>query len=249
MNLIKEKRNIRIIKKYNPFFYNLMKAGIIDRLTAVRSEDLVDLNNVPYVMAKKINMISDMQIECIDKDDNLSFCFVKRGNDKLLDNLYTPKKEIIIEEQKEESNIEKSEAVNIDIIEEEPLQEDNVELIDENLTDENNICEEYNTDLVEKVLEDPQIATDNNEILNNDQDQEDTFIEDIENLQSKNESEDFENEEIIEESNSTSDVVDSLNDEEKIKQNIYTLNQDKIIKISIADTKQYNGKNKKKKKH
>ena len=195
MNLIMEKRNIRITKEYNPFFYNLIRAGIIDKMTAIQVIKYVDLQNIPYIMAKKINMISDMEIIkniSADGGENQTFYLVKRGDTKTLENLYTPEIVYIKKEETQETS-------------EEPIQEFITDNIDKNFEDIEKINEPESTESniinIEEFINNTEIA--------------DT-VEDIETqpeiIENQEKTSDLQEDEITEENNENEVVEETSED-------------------------------------
>lgn len=273
MNLVMEKRNIRIMKEYNPFFYNLMRAGIIDKITAIKAEKFVILENIPYVMAKKINLITDMEIiKMINAsgEEIPEFFFVKRGDDKTLNNFYTPETiHIKIPSQEPEVSIQTEEVETVkehspvfvikdnEEISEEKIEESNavdiqdfisstIEESEENLSKSASI-EEIKEELVveEALSEEHEIS--NKSIMTS------GYIqvvgeEDASEIESETITTDLEDSEPIEIS-----INQDVNNVEEQAVKFTTTTASTInepIKIAVPiNFKGYNGKNKKKKKY
>ena len=268
-----EKRNIRIMKEYNPFFYNLMRAGIIDKMTAIKAEKFVILENIPYIMAKKINLITDMEIiKMINTDDGETpeFFFVKRGDDKTLNNLYTPETiHVEIASQEPEVSMQTEEAKTV----EEPspvfVTEDNEEISEEKVEESNVVdiqdfasstIEESEENLlksvpIEEIKEELAVeeASSEEHEISNEPIMTSGYIqvvgeEDTSEIESETITTDLEDSEPIE--ISTNQDVNNVKEQtvEFTTTTASTINEP--IKITVPiNFKGYNGKNKKKKKH
>ena len=273
MNLIMEKRNIKIMKEYNPFFYNLMRAGIIDKMTGIKAEKFVILENIPYVMAKKINLITDMEIiKMINADggETPGFFFVKRGDDKTLNNLYTPETiHVEIASQKQEVSIQTKESKTV----EEPspvfVAEDNEEISEEKVEEPNVVdIQDFISSTIEESEENLSESAPIEEI------KEELVVEESSSEEHKISNEPImtsgyiqvvreEDTSEIESETITTDLEDSEPIEISINQDVNNVEKQAVesttttastinepIKITApTNFKGYNGKNKKKKKH
>lgn len=272
MNLIMEKRNIRIMKEYNPFFYNLMRAGIIDKMTGIKAEKFVILENIPYVMAKKINLITDMEIiKMINADggETPEFFFVKRGDDKTLNNLYTPETiHVEIASQEPEVSIQTEEVEGVEESSPVFVTEENEEISEEKVEESNVINIQ---DLVSTIDESKEVSAEPSSI---EEVKEELVVE-----EASSEEHEISNEPImtsgyirvvgeedtseIESETITTDLEDSEPIEISINQDANNVKEQAVefttttastinepIKITApTNFKGYNGKNKKKKKH
>lgn len=134
-----QRRDLRVYKTNNPYFFNLSRYGFIDTKEAILAEEYVDLPQVPYALAKKINQISGfsvMKLVPADGGETLMEYAVLRGEDKRLDLLYEPDEEKqeeatpeVISKAEEETPVETKESIEEtpvevkSVVEETPIEE------------------------------------------------------------------------------------------------------------------------------